>query len=159
MKAIMDKWFKKQARCTDLNMGSTYSSPLSLGSLWGLFLIVGVSSALALFIHAAMLFYQNWHILIRSDPELSVWRKICLIFDQRDPNSHAFQARGMQDNDHAIGAVESLPNIMINSSPRPSSHSVYTDSDITDFEIQETLSNSSTHSDVNSSGQAIQETW
>ncbi|KAL6133901.1 hypothetical protein ACLB2K_066134 [Fragaria x ananassa] len=146
MKALMDKWFKIQTRCTDPNnIGTSYSSPLSLDGLWGLFLIVGASSALALLIHAALFFYQNWHFLIRSEPELSLWRKICLvfqIFDQIELPS--------PNNVQAASANDSATNIMITSSPVPSPRLGNTDSYITNIEMHETPSSSTTNGDLES---------
>ncbi|KAM1079449.1 hypothetical protein ACFX2B_014006 [Malus domestica] len=73
--SIKDKWFKKDAGCKR----DPATTSISFNSLWGLFLLVGVSSAFALLVHAAMFFYHNRHLLILPDPNASLWQKLCKI--------------------------------------------------------------------------------
>lgn len=75
IESIKDKWFKKDAGCKR----DPATTSISFNSLWGLFLLVGVSSAFALLVHAAMFFYQNRHLLILPDPNASLWQKLCKI--------------------------------------------------------------------------------
>ncbi|XP_050363245.1 glutamate receptor 2.8-like [Argentina anserina] len=122
MKNIEDKWFKKEASCSSRSTtGSTRSLTLSLYSFWGLFLIAGVASSLALLIFAAVFLYEHRHTLTSFDPETSFWRRICILFsiyDRRDITPYT--RRQLQDSVHGKSdAVESLSNA--NSSPRPSS--------------------------------------
>lgn len=153
--SIEHKWFKKQASCEELNLSSTDSSnmspTLSLDSFRGLFLVAGLASSSALLIFVAMFLYQHGHLLIRSNPNLSFWSRICILFqiyDQEDISSHTIRQCGPQES---IGAVESSP-----SSPRPSSsHSSHsTASHINVLVTQET--SSTTQGDLNRSGQATQ---
>ncbi|XP_050381657.1 LOW QUALITY PROTEIN: glutamate receptor 2.8-like [Argentina anserina] len=138
MKAIMDKWFKKQARCTDpYNTGTSYTSPISLGGLWGLFLIAEASSGLALLVHAAILLYKNRHILIRSQLPRTIF--IYLIFDQRELHS--------PNNVQAVGAIDPA-----NSLPKPSDHLGCTDMNNANFEMQEILSSPDISGDLESTG-------
>ncbi|KAF4375819.1 hypothetical protein F8388_014541 [Cannabis sativa] len=53
MKDMEDVWFKKDTNCPDPN-NMFSSNSLGLESFWGLFLIAGVASSLALVIYAAM---------------------------------------------------------------------------------------------------------
>ncbi|TQD78896.1 hypothetical protein C1H46_035554 [Malus baccata] len=75
IQSIKDKWFKKDAGCKR----DPATTSISFNSLWGLFLLVGVSSAFALLVHAAMFFYHNRHLLILPDPNASLWQKLCKI--------------------------------------------------------------------------------
>lgn len=128
--------------------------PLNLDSFSGLFMIAWLSSSLALLIFAAMFLYQHWHILTRSDPNLSFWRRICIllqIYDQEDIRGHTIRQDGPQESVHGEAAVESSP-----SSPRPSlSHSSHTASNIIVLEMHEISSTG--HGDRNPNGRTTQE--
>lgn len=157
IRSIEDKWFGAQAICMNPNTTDSNSNNplvLSLDSFWGLFVIASLSSSLALLIFAAMFLYQHWHILIRSDPNLSFWRRICILFqiyDQEDISLHTIRQGRPEESVHSEGAVESSP-----SSPRPSlSHSSHTASNIIVLEMHETSSTG--HGDRNPNGQTTQE--
>ena len=88
-KRIEDRWFKRHDSCRDTsnNIVSSSTNSLSLESFWGLFLITGVASLLALLIFLAMFLYE--HKDIRLDSDSSVWRKVLVmlrIYDQKDLN-------------------------------------------------------------------------
>ncbi|KAM6559207.1 hypothetical protein CsatA_028446 [Cannabis sativa] len=88
MKDLEEAWFKKDTNC----MFS--SNSLGLESFWGLFLMVGVASSLALVIYAAMFIYEQRHLLMNSNTEPSIWRRIIAIFktfNERDLSSHTFK--------------------------------------------------------------------
>ncbi|KAF4352845.1 hypothetical protein G4B88_024772 [Cannabis sativa] len=88
MKDLEEAWFKKDTNC----MFS--SNSLGLESFWGLFLMAGVASSLALVIYAAMFIYEQRHLLMNSDTEPSIWRRIVAIFktfNERDLSSHTFK--------------------------------------------------------------------
>ncbi|XP_062005880.1 glutamate receptor 2.8-like [Rosa rugosa] len=156
IRTIGDKWFGKQAICMGPNITGSSNRPLtlSLDSFWGLFLIAWLSSSLAVLIFVAMFLYQHRHILICSDPNISFWRRICILlqmYDQEDINSHTITRGRLQESVHSLGAVESSA-----SSPRPlSSHSSQTASNIIVLEMQETLS--TRLDDLNPNGQTTQE--
>ncbi|PQM35364.1 glutamate receptor 2.8 [Prunus yedoensis var. nudiflora] len=98
-KVIEDRWFKKQ-NCADPN-SLVSSNSLSLESFWGLFLIAGVASTLALLIFAAMFLYEHKDIFKRLDPEASVWRRFLImlrIYDNKDLNSFTFKKRELEVN-------------------------------------------------------------
>jgi len=113
MKQIEDSWFGKQS-CPD-STSSISSSSLSLQSFWGLFLIAGVASVLALVTFLGMFLYENWEVLMPQDSQASVWSRIpalLRIFIQKDMKCHTFRKSG--SNPPSIGA------------PSPTSYSVHT---------------------------------
>ncbi|KAB2619561.1 glutamate receptor 2.7-like [Pyrus ussuriensis x Pyrus communis] len=124
MKAIEEKWFKKKASCSSNPYTAGSSNTLSLDSFWGLFIVAGVSSSLAVFIFVAMFLYENSQILTRVDSEASFWtriREILRVYDQKDRTYHTYNNSQLQDSVCGIAAVESSPNTSC--PPRPSSSS------------------------------------
>lgn len=124
MQNIEDKWFKKKASCSNSSTTSASSNSLtlSLDSFWGLFIVSGVASSLALLIFAAMFFHEHRHTLTSFDPaETSFWSRIRVVlrlYDQKEPNN----GTRLQDSVHGIiGAVEPSSNTNEHSPPRPSS--------------------------------------
>lgn len=98
-KDIEDRWFKKQ-NCADPN-SLVSSNSLSLESFWGLFLIAGVASTLALLIFAAMFLYEHKDIFKRLDPEVSLWKRFLImlrIYDNKDLKSFTFKKRELEVN-------------------------------------------------------------
>ncbi|KAJ6758724.1 GLUTAMATE RECEPTOR 2.9 [Salix koriyanagi] len=90
MKDLQDKWFGDQ---TSPDSGTSVSSnSLSIKTFWGLFLIAGIASLLALIIFIVMFVHQEGRVVLRpSDSTTSIWRKIrhlFSIFNQRDFTSH-----------------------------------------------------------------------
>ncbi|KAK4277270.1 hypothetical protein QN277_015288 [Acacia crassicarpa] len=131
MKVIENAWFRKN-NCPGSNT-SISSNILGLESFWGLFLIVGITSALALTVYAVNFLYQHKQIWLHNDPNTSQWKRIRKLidkFDQRDMNSHTFRKREMQNNSedysrHDICEFEASPrtNCSPNSSESESSFS------------------------------------
>lgn len=129
MQKIEDKWFKKKATCSNpsTTSASSNSLTLSLDSFWGLFIVAGVASSLALLIFAAMFFHEHRHTLTSFDPaETSFWSRIRVVlrlYDQREPNWDDYNGTPLQNSVHAIiGAVEPSPNTNdVHFPPRPSS--------------------------------------
>lgn len=98
-KVIEDRWFKKQ-NCVDPN-SLVSSNSLSLESFWGLFLIAGVASTLALLIFAAMFLYEHKDIFKQLDPEASLWKRFLImlrIYDNKDLKSFTFKKRKLEVN-------------------------------------------------------------
>ncbi|WJX35445.1 hypothetical protein P8452_23435 [Trifolium repens] len=141
MKTIEKTWFK-EAICLDSNTKISSNNNLGLESFWGLFLIAGVSSLLALLIFVITFICQNKHILLNNDPNTSVWQRVCIlirIFDQRDSNCHTFKKSvneikstnsRHQHNDDDLGGFET--SLGTHCPPSPSSQtksniSVYSD--------------------------------
>ncbi|XP_068313004.1 glutamate receptor 2.9-like [Pyrus communis] len=100
MKEIEKMLFNNQSSCADPNSVVSPNS-LSLESFWGLFLIAGVASTLALLIFAAMFLYEHKGIFSQLDPEASLWRKFCVmlrIYDKKDLNSFTFKKGELKGN-------------------------------------------------------------
>ncbi|KAF8084042.1 hypothetical protein N665_0736s0003 [Sinapis alba] len=92
MQHIEDKWFKKQSDCPDQSTILS-SHHLSVNSFWGLFLIAGLASILALLIFVANFLHEHRHKLFQ-DSEKSLWKKsvfLLRIFDEKDIKSHTFK--------------------------------------------------------------------
>ncbi|KAJ4831373.1 hypothetical protein Tsubulata_021673 [Turnera subulata] len=144
MKRIEAAWFGKQGNCPDSST-SVSSTSLSLESFWGLFLIAGIASVLAVMVSAATFVYENQETLMPSNSsQHSIWSRILnlfSIFNQKDLRSHTFKKSGNIDN---VGI--SLPSTC---APSPSSFSIHTD-----FSREPP---SPLHSDWNSNGQAPHE--
>lgn len=142
MQKIEDRWFKRK-ECQDTT-NNVSSNSLSLESFWGLFLIAGVASSLALIIFVAMFLYEHRHI--RLDSESSFWRKVLVmlrIYDQKDLSSHTFKKSGMEFH----------PNYP----PSPSSFSNHTEAHNV-FADQQTIPPSPEHGDLSpTNGQSTRE--
>ncbi|CAF2284155.1 unnamed protein product [Brassica napus] len=92
MQQIENKWFSKKSNCSDPTFIPSHNR-LSVSSFWGLFLIVGVTSLLALLVFVAFFFYEHRHTLY-EDSEISFWRKLTILvrsFDEKDIKSHMFK--------------------------------------------------------------------
>ncbi|XP_054793523.1 glutamate receptor 2.7-like isoform X2 [Prosopis cineraria] len=120
MKAIENAWFKKN-NCPDSD-ASISSNSLGLESFWGLFLIVGVASALVLIVFAINFTYQHRQIWLQYDASsTSKWsriRELMKRFDQRDLSAHTFRKREMRNKSETCSASPST-----NCPPSPSSQS------------------------------------
>ncbi|KAH0976320.1 hypothetical protein GBA52_026039 [Prunus armeniaca] len=160
MRHIEDKWFNKNASCSaNLNTAAAFTNSLTLGlnSFWGLFLVAGVASSLALVFFVAMFLYENMHTLTCFDSKASLWRRILAVlrvYDQKDLNTHTFKNTLQEAVLHGIGAVESSPNI--NYPLRSSSNSISnpTESHIV---LEELRTPSTERGDLNLNGQATQD--
>ncbi|KAK2986065.1 hypothetical protein RJ640_011506 [Escallonia rubra] len=64
MVQIQKAWFGEKINCPDDAGASLASSSLSLNSFWGLFLIVGVASSIALIIFTSTLVFEHRHKLM-----------------------------------------------------------------------------------------------
>ena len=129
MKTIESAWFNRSS-CPD-STTQVSSNSLGLESFWGLFVVVGVSSLLALMIFSITFLYQHRHIWLPHNPNTSIWRRIGIllsIFNDKDLNSHTFKKSVKQNasetcspsHHHGIGAVETSPST--HCPPSPSSH-------------------------------------
>ncbi|KAG2308526.1 hypothetical protein Bca52824_028274 [Brassica carinata] len=99
MRRIENKWFNRlTSECPDPNADLS-SNRLSLSSFWGLFLIAGVASFLALLVFVALFLYEHRYTLC-NDPEGSMWRKLkslFRIFNEKDINSHTFKSSAVHN--------------------------------------------------------------
>ncbi|EOA26543.1 hypothetical protein CARUB_v10022601mg [Capsella rubella] len=92
MKEIENRWFGKKNDCPDPKTDLT-SNSLSLSSLWGLFLIAGTASFLALLVFVVLFLKEHRHTLC-DESGSSLWRKLKVlsrIFDEKDFKSHTFK--------------------------------------------------------------------
>ncbi|KAI5556062.1 hypothetical protein BDE02_18G009400 [Populus trichocarpa] len=99
MKEIENDWFGKRSNCPDSSTSVT-SNSLSLKSFWGLFLIAGVASLLALIIFMFMFLYKERKMLRPLNSRISRRRKVgnfFRIFIQRDLKSHTFRKSELND--------------------------------------------------------------
>jgi ionotropic glutamate receptor len=138
MRTIENAWFKEPS-CLLSNSEMSSNNNLGLESFWGLFLIAGIASLLALLICVVTFVYQHKHILLNNDPSTSIWQRVCIlvrIFDQRDLDCHTFKKienKIQSSNTHHnndLGAIEASPGT--HCPPSPSSQtesnvSVYDD--------------------------------
>ncbi|KAM3711227.1 hypothetical protein ACJW31_01G091900 [Castanea mollissima] len=101
MKEIENAWFGDQSNCPSSN-SQVSSGSLSLDSFWGLFLIAGIASLLALIISFSMFLYkERRQIWINFDSKDSIWKRIChalRIFDNKDLSSHTFRNKPLKDS-------------------------------------------------------------
>ncbi|KAE8673839.1 Glutamate receptor 2.9 [Hibiscus syriacus] len=132
MERIQNKWFKSDATCPNVDP-IVSSNSLGLESFWGLFLIAGVASILALVVFAAMFLYEQRHVLFHFHPKTPMWRKVRImsrIFDQKDLSSHTFKTNEPEDASshcsvHSVGVDERSSNSGCPTSPSSLSNRTY----------------------------------
>ncbi|RVW72733.1 Glutamate receptor 2.2 [Vitis vinifera] len=132
-------WFGKRPNCTELT-SSVSSNSIGLNSFWGLFLIAGVASSVALITCITIFLYQNREALINLNPPSSIWRKIKAMvtrFDDKDLMSHTFRKSDqLPDKRHqGHGCSYSLASYT-NCPPSPSSLLIPTHSNFAFFSEQ-----------------------
>lgn len=114
MVAIEQAWFGSQTTCLDQATSIT-SNSLTLDSFWGLFLIAGAASTLALLVFFARFLYQHKAILL--DSNIPIWERLVIVtrrFDDKDLASHTFKNIRPKDTEVALcagGATEALPQL------------------------------------------------
>ncbi|MQL98540.1 hypothetical protein Taro_031252 [Colocasia esculenta] len=89
----IETWLGKKAICSD-QAEALNSNRLSFGSFWGLFLITGGVSFLALFIYFATFVHKNWDDLRSATSTGSLWERMKACgrhYDQKDRSSHTFK--------------------------------------------------------------------
>lgn len=133
MKDIEAVWFKKETSCPDPS-NQFSSNSLSLQSFWGLFLIAGVASFLALIVTIARFLYEERDRLLNGSPDISVWDRIkdaLDTFNQIDLKSHTLRSGQVGDRsvtDTSVIANGSPSNT--NHPPSPPRISVQTDGSV-----------------------------
>ncbi|XP_020417329.1 glutamate receptor 2.8 isoform X2 [Prunus persica] len=143
---IENKWFSQESKCEDKSTTPRVSSnSLGLESFWGLFLIAGMASILALIIFLASFLYKHRHVLKQSDSRASKWRRVRAmfeIFNDKDISSHTFKSSQQRDGIGGVGdEVKASPNS--NWPESPFSYLDHTDMDFVLFEGQQTPSTTS----------------
>ncbi|PQM35371.1 glutamate receptor 2.7 [Prunus yedoensis var. nudiflora] len=134
---IENKWFSREGNCQDVSGPRVSSNILGLESFWGLFLIAGVASILALIIFVASFLYKQRHILKHAGV-----RAMFEIFNEKDLNSHAFKS-SPQRNGSAGDQVEVKASPNSNWTESPFSYSNHADKDFAFLDGQETPSTTS----------------
>ncbi|RVW26897.1 Glutamate receptor 2.8 [Vitis vinifera] len=98
-------WFGQTPSCPELT-SSVSSDSIGLNRFWGLFLIAGVASFVALITCIITFLYENRDALINLNPSSSIWRKFKAMvtrFDHKDLRSHTFRKSDqLQDKRHQI---------------------------------------------------------
>ena len=124
MSLIENKWFNRlnlASDCPDQATADLSSNRLSVSSFWGLFLIAGVASFLALLVFVALFLYEHRHTLC-SKSEGSIWRKLkslFRIFDEKDTRSHTFKSNAVHNVSSPITPCTLSPsNVQIRPLPR-----------------------------------------
>ncbi|KAJ9702920.1 hypothetical protein PVL29_004594 [Vitis rotundifolia] len=136
-------WFGQTPSCPELT-SSVSSNSIGLNSFWGLFLIAGVASFIALITCITTFLYENRDALINLNPPSSIWRKIKAMatrFDDKDLRSHTFRKSDkLPDKGHqGHGCSYSLASYT-NFPPSSSSLLIPTDSNFAVFGEQGTPS-------------------
>ncbi|KAF8084043.1 hypothetical protein N665_0736s0004 [Sinapis alba] len=124
MSLIENKWFNHlnlASDCPDPDTTDLSSNRLTLSSFWGLFLIAGVASFLALLVFVALFLYEHRHTLC-SNSEGSICRKLkslFRIFDEKDIRSHTFRSSAVHNVSSPITPCTPSPsNVQIRPLPR-----------------------------------------
>ncbi|CAB4265944.1 unnamed protein product [Prunus armeniaca] len=143
---IENKWFSQESKCEDKSTTPRVSSnSLGLESFWGLFLIAGMASILALIIFLASFLYKHRHVLKQSDSRASKWRRVRAmfeIFNDKDISSHTFKSSQQRDGIGGAGdELKASPNS--NWPESPFSYLDHTDKDFVLYEGQQTPSTTS----------------
>ncbi|KAF3446140.1 hypothetical protein FNV43_RR11319 [Rhamnella rubrinervis] len=135
MKQIENAWFVVKTNCPD-STTEVSSSSLGLNSFWGLFVIAGISSLLALVIYAAVFLHEHRQIFMSFDSETSIWGRIRVMyrmFDQKDLSFHTSKKTTTDEQqdrrnscldgvqDHVMDVIDASRNT--NCPPSPSNHS------------------------------------
>ncbi|OVA06414.1 Ionotropic glutamate receptor [Macleaya cordata] len=121
MTRIEKAWFGNQESCPDPNP-MVSSNRLSLDSFWGLFLIAGLSSTLALLIFSVIFLYEHRKLILTTgNSGTSISHRIINLarhFDQKDLSSHTFRKTGVRDGYNVEDiSVKASPTAFIFSSP------------------------------------------
>ena len=126
MLKIEEEWFRKTNSCSDDDKGSSLSSNnISLDSFWGLFLIAGVTSVLALIIVLAMFLHKHRDVVMGEESVLTKIKTLATLFDQKDLSSHTFRLHDRQPyygRTEPMAVVGASP-LVTNCSPRQSTSS------------------------------------
>lgn len=118
MNELENKWFGNET-CSNSNPMVSDSNSLGLDSFWGLFLIAGVASSLALIIFVASFLCSYGHILMTKGI-----RVMLRVYDGKDLSSHTFRKNKL--GDESLQSCSSCP-------PSPSNLSHSNRKDITNL--------------------------
>ncbi|KAL5973939.1 hypothetical protein ACLOJK_030598 [Asimina triloba] len=92
---IEEKWFGSRASCNSDTTNGSGSGSLTLDSFWGLFVITGSASTLALLVFTARFLYQHWDVPVTPDAPVVTFRRrlahLAKRFDEKDLSSHTWK--------------------------------------------------------------------
>ncbi|GAB2273571.1 hypothetical protein Dimus_008360, partial [Dionaea muscipula] len=130
MVRIEKKWIAQQDSCLDSSSIATTMSSLGSDSFWGLFLVVGTVSVLAICIFVGMFLHEQRHIWMRGDaPFWTKFQVLARILNQRDTKFHTCRKAQLQQSangstlsvqTYGAGAIDTAPNT--DSPPSPSNY-------------------------------------
>ncbi|XP_050364096.1 glutamate receptor 2.8-like [Argentina anserina] len=103
---IEAKWIKKQSNCQNAGSGNVSGNSLGLESFWGLFLVAGVTSVVALIIFFTSFLYKHKHVWMSLDSSTSIWeriRAVCELFDDRDASFNTLRSSQSSDRANDVG--------------------------------------------------------
>ncbi|KAK1323532.1 Glutamate receptor 2.8 [Acorus calamus] len=128
MDAIMKKLYGSES-CQDQS-STIASNSLTFDSFWGLFLITGVASFVALVVFVALFIHQNREFLMNTVRSESTLREkiahIVMYYDAKDLSSPAFKKTASADGPAEGGATGVVDAHITNNSRTPSSISDHT---------------------------------
>ncbi|KAJ8758543.1 hypothetical protein K2173_000264 [Erythroxylum novogranatense] len=121
MKKIEEEWFGKEASCPDPGT-SLSSKSLGIESFWGLFLITGGVSVLALIIYLVVFIHEQWDVITSPDYKSLRQRAVALFWNFYNRDFSAHTIRRNEVNDQQIQLNETVVG-----EPSPSAYSVQTE--------------------------------
>ncbi|KAK6912456.1 Solute-binding protein family 3/N-terminal domain of MltF [Dillenia turbinata] len=124
-------WFGDQSTCS--NSSTVSSDSLGVESFWGLFLIAGLASILALITFVLLFLYEHRKEFMKPNPNLSFWRRLIMVtrrYDEKDFSCKTFRKSGFHDRGDDIYAMDGrlvAASQNNNFAQSPSSFSQHTD--------------------------------
>ncbi|KAK6927704.1 Receptor, ligand binding region [Dillenia turbinata] len=131
MKQIEKAWLGDESSCSDSTTVS--SNSLAVHSFWGLFLIAGLASILALVTFVLFFLYEHRKELMKPNPNMSFWRRLVKVmrrYDDKDFSSKTFRRSGFHDKENHVDAMDGrlvVASQNNNLAQGPSSFSQHTD--------------------------------
>ncbi|KAK6927705.1 Receptor, ligand binding region, partial [Dillenia turbinata] len=107
MEQIEKAWLGDQSNCSDSTTVS--SNSLAVHSFWGLFLIAGLASILALITFVLFFLYEHRKELMKPNPNMSFWRRLIKVtrrYDDKDFSCKTFRRRGFHEKEEGIYAMD-----------------------------------------------------
>ncbi|KAK7351329.1 hypothetical protein VNO77_10697 [Canavalia gladiata] len=141
MRTIENAWFR-ESNCMQSGTGISSTSSLGLESFWGLFLIAGIASLLALIIFATTFLYQHKHIWSCQNSSTSIRTRVGIllrIFNQRDLECHTFKKGEIGNKSEIYSPNHEIGEEPVETSPSahcPPSPSTQTESNFSFYEDQ-----------------------
>ncbi|KAJ8758795.1 hypothetical protein K2173_000516 [Erythroxylum novogranatense] len=109
MKNIEEKWFGKEGSCPDTGT-SISSNSLGIESFWGLFLITGGVSFLAILIYLIMFIYEQWDVITSPDSRSLRQRAVALFWNFYNRDSSSYPMIRKQVNGQQVQLTKPSPS-------------------------------------------------